>query len=1194
MVNPPPQRRSRRARKEPPEVIPKKSDPDQSDDEDVSGEDENSPTDSSEPRRVCMQKGGSKTQEKSEVDDSSIDDEKDSESEKRRNSRRRRAPKSPESPDSGDVSSEDDLAKVPKNKIMKRRVRPRKTPEPSSNDEGASGEEENTEPLEKLKRRRGRPRKTPEPSDNDEEEIKSESFGKAKRRRGRPRKTSEPSSDEGASNREKERPKRRRGRPRKTPEASSNDDASSEEGESESTQRSKRQRGRPRRTQPSSNDEEPSEEGKIGEVTQKITRRSGRTRKFPENSSNDESPIGDTTRATRRRGRSVKAQKVMDRVKEDSAEGADGDEMGDQVSISRESIKASADKGHTNTGKLSVNIKRDDFSSKRRRRPSGDTGDRDESSDEISDEASMKEQPGAKQEEPIQDHKLDNITDGVTNEVDLTQASRRSKRQRNTQQKLAPGPDLGDEEDGTTQDSVKRMEIEPRSEAKSDGDFESQPLKRSRIQKDKRESSKKETFLDEESIDIGEIARSIVDLSSLLSASTASKPSSESKFPASSTNSSGEKAALPVRETVDVSSQEKKPKDAQAKMNLINSKDSGSVKAIKSYEKVGETGTESTNVHAEVQEKKCVAKVASASDHSLAERAESKPPSGRHLEQIETSKVSPTTLVHKPAKLEERKVTPDTGGPVNQGEGVVEEESNGTLKTTKNMERPAATQQIHMTEQKDSNKLIIKTLQVKQSGYSPNYLKNEVNKVGESIAAGMDLIELAKDESASGTPMEVDESLGESPLLNDPEKSNDKEKVKDPNHTDRIPDGAKECQEKLAVSTAESNLDDLPVSKLKANSSTVQPVTDKSESSCVERRKSSSIEVGDDDSDEFHDAYMELPASPAKVDESKTDGVAPVKDVKSLVIDGAKDDGASYLKAVVANESNVDGASPVKEIKTAVDDEKKAEDTPSSVAEPTTPIVPLCASKEGEIDIDAAKSSSSEAGSFLTSPKRSMEKEIDDRRNGVTYSAVGNVRENLNPGLTTHGKIATSHVQVMRKNEIILEGKSANPPVRVTESLNVACIDIPRAKEENSDQGDAKMEKEELEIDDEIDGNEEVPKETHFETVKLPFKAFVPSLAQAGNISVSSLYNYKRTKLNRVKAILYSSGSKVHRGRGFERIFAQYWEAVSLRLSDRLSTHSSRQCELAVKAFLKSPKLRKLHNKLITSESHIVIFLILR
>lgn len=72
-----------------------------------------------------------------------------------------------------------------------------------------------------------------------------------------------------------------------------------------------------------------------------------------------------------------------------------------------------------------------------------------------------------------------------------------------------------------------------------------------------------------------------------------------------------------------------------------------------------------------------------------------------------------------------------------------------------------------------------------------------------------------------------------------------------------------------------------------------------------------------------------------------------------------------------------------------------------------------------------------------------------------------------------------------------------------------------------------------------------------------------------------------KNKIMRVKAAMYSVGSRVHRGVGFERIFAEYWDAMALRLSERLSRHSSQQCQQAIEKFLTTSKLRKLHNQFV-------------
>eukprot|EP00934_Nitzschia_sp_Nitz4_P006435 Nitzschia sp. Nitz4//scaffold30_size153850//87771//93167//NITZ4_002784-RA/size153850-processed-gene-0.15-mRNA-1//1//CDS//3329547282//6425//frame0 len=78
-------------------------------------------------------------------------------------------------------------------------------------------------------------------------------------------------------------------------------------------------------------------------------------------------------------------------------------------------------------------------------------------------------------------------------------------------------------------------------------------------------------------------------------------------------------------------------------------------------------------------------------------------------------------------------------------------------------------------------------------------------------------------------------------------------------------------------------------------------------------------------------------------------------------------------------------------------------------------------------------------------------------------------------------------------------------------------------------------------------------------------------------------YMERDTGINRVKSLLYAVGSRVHRGRSFERKFAEYWDALSLRLSDSLSRHTSERCDKAIHTFLKTRKLRKIHNQFILS-----------
>jgi len=112
------------------------------------------------------------------------------------------------------------------------------------------------------------------------------------------------------------------------------------------------------------------------------------------------------------------------------------------------------------------------------------------------------------------------------------------------------------------------------------------------------------------------------------------------------------------------------------------------------------------------------------------------------------------------------------------------------------------------------------------------------------------------------------------------------------------------------------------------------------------------------------------------------------------------------------------------------------------------------------------------------------------------------------------------------------------------------------------------------------------PDFTALEDKEIPRLKRIPcNVETAYNMGMRSspTHAYDLNKLNRIKSLLYSTGSRVHRGRGFERLFAQYWDAVSLRLSGRLSSQKSERCDYALHAFLKSPRLRKLHNRFVTS-----------
>jgi len=115
-----------------------------------------------------------------------------------------------------------------------------------------------------------------------------------------------------------------------------------------------------------------------------------------------------------------------------------------------------------------------------------------------------------------------------------------------------------------------------------------------------------------------------------------------------------------------------------------------------------------------------------------------------------------------------------------------------------------------------------------------------------------------------------------------------------------------------------------------------------------------------------------------------------------------------------------------------------------------------------------------------------------------------------------------------------------------------------------------------LEPEDVVPSNKEEMKVTWVAVSKAP--------RQSKHVKHTSAFTgYDESKTNRVKMLLYTTGCKVHRGRGFERIFAMYWDAVCLHLSRPLNGNASKRCEEAISAFLKSRKLRKIHNKFVMS-----------
>ena len=92
---------------------------------------------------------------------------------------------------------------------------------------------------------------------------------------------------------------------------------------------------------------------------------------------------------------------------------------------------------------------------------------------------------------------------------------------------------------------------------------------------------------------------------------------------------------------------------------------------------------------------------------------------------------------------------------------------------------------------------------------------------------------------------------------------------------------------------------------------------------------------------------------------------------------------------------------------------------------------------------------------------------------------------------------------------------------------------------------------------------------------------YIPTLPVKKEVVVRK----SRVNLEGIKIMLYSAGSRVHGISGYEGRFAAYWKALSMRLEGKMSETETAKCQTVVDAFLRTKKLRRLHNKLILGKS---------
>jgi hypothetical protein len=143
----------------------------------------------------------------------------------------------------------------------------------------------------------------------------------------------------------------------------------------------------------------------------------------------------------------------------------------------------------------------------------------------------------------------------------------------------------------------------------------------------------------------------------------------------------------------------------------------------------------------------------------------------------------------------------------------------------------------------------------------------------------------------------------------------------------------------------------------------------------------------------------------------------------------------------------------------------------------------------------------------------------------------------------------------------------SGPPVAGPEGRDDGTDTLPEAKRQRI-------------VDKDIVSNEEYLIDTRdVGTEERPIAAEVVASSVASE--PSAIIQPPRVHLDRIKMMLFSEGGLVHRDRGYQQVFAQYWDALSLRLEGKLSAANTNKCRSVLVSFLKTPKLKKLHNKLI-------------
>lgn len=1056
-----PQRRSRRARKEPPEIVPPKSDEDDPD----ADEEEESETESTTRKRRGQR--GQKSKEASS-DDGTSNDEK----------------KNQEGSDTGESSNEeaDEGSADDKKPALRTRRSTKKTSE--SNDE----EEE-----EKTPKRRGRSRKIPDPSSNDEELSDGKKPNRSTRRFKSRKKTPERSSEEESEEESEKKDSRRRRRSRKNPEASSNDEGSksepiqksdpsnneegSSEDENETIQRAtKRRRGRARKSpEPSSNDEG----SRIGQV-QKSPRRRGRARKTPEPSSNDESLEDGPRKGPKRRGRHRKSPEHLTDDEEDEESTTKPSRR--RGRLRRSPRPSSNDEGSNDEPAEKPATRRRGITSKTQESSSNDEGSGDENHTRAT------RQRGRHTKPPSVSEKIKEVTRTSGDELSDEDANAGKELEgKSSGSKSDADMDTGTDDQGTKNDAVisnKRIRTTTRQDEEKDSETACQD-------EEIKKENKKELSLEAEGDGDGVPSETE---SASVSRRSKRQRSEPQKVPDS--NGDGENKV--------VSEEEDPPKKRSRVENDVSTSDgdkaSNNIKDDTMDTEKTQDSIEGASAAVAPKENGGKTDTAVESPSKAGADGQSKPQDSVSLREGGEVKAELASKNVTPAKTLETEI-PAMAAEIETGQGT------SSVTSSKSIAKYAQAEVLtRSTEASEVLKIDGQSAKSSQSSEDTGPLRGDIKSsdsatshASANISAEPSTFNKNISDAAPATKTVTSKRNVDDPAKNESdvpaEQGKESRKTeKDANLTSNGPTPA----------TKSTHENSIPMSAPQVNAGAKRP-------------------DDDNDSDEFHDAQMELLPP------------TPVKQVGNVLPGGSESDDGS------------------------------------------TPVIALNIPQHDPIEHGMAETNTATLERKLVAvtedaPKKSKEVGAIEGNNGMLKSA--SQKDCVRLDCQTNGPESTVLTSEQSSRKIV---KEAVVRSITQEDGDQADSQSAASQAEPSSSPITESSEDEYEMEDKM-------KDPVYDTMQLPFSPSIITPPSSNDDEAKALDGYDGNALNRVKAILYSTGSRVHRGRGFERIFAEYWDAVILKLSDRLTTHASRQCEVALKAFLKSPKLRNIHNKFIISE----------